>query len=158
MTEPLGTDLDVRRTRFDEPEVVELVRFHLEKMHETSPADAVFALGVEALREPDVTGFAAWEGRNLRGIGALKDCGSYGEIKSMRTAPDGAGLGIGSAILESIIREASARQLPGLKLETGPPPYFTAANRFYEKHGFALCGPFGDYRENAHSVFYERAL
>nr|WP_232367445.1 GNAT family N-acetyltransferase [Altererythrobacter lutimaris] len=127
-------------------------------MYETSPADGVFAFGLEALREPDISGFAAWRGDELLGIGAFKSFDTYGEVKSMRTAPEAAGLGVGTAILAEIERNAHERGLSALKLETGPPPHFLAANRFYEKHGFTVCGPFGSYAENAHSVFYEKAL
>ncbi len=148
----------IRPTDFTEVEVEELVLFHLQRMHETSPADGVFALGLEALRQPDITGFAAWQDDKLLGIGALKGCDRYGEVKSMRTAPDAAGLGVGTAILAKIEHSARIAGHEALKLETGPPPHFLAANRFYEKHGFTLCGPFGDYQENAHSVFYEKSL
>ena len=150
--------LEIRNTDFTEPQVRGLVEFHLSKMYETSPAESVFALGVEALQSPLITGFAAWNGSSLSGIGALKHCDGYGEIKSMRTAPDAAGTGVGSAILERIEQYAASLDLECLKLETGPPPHFAAANKFYEKHGFRRCGLFGEYIENRHSVFYEKAL
>ena len=135
-----------------------MVEFHLAKMHETSPADSVFALGLDALRQTDITGFAAWDNAHLLGVGALKACASYGEIKSMRSAPEAAGRGVGSAILNAIEKVAKDSGMASLKLETGSPPHFTAANRFYEKHGYSLCGPFGEYVENAHSVFYAKSL
>ena len=149
---------EVRKTDFTEPEVRALVEFHLAGMYETSPADGVFALGLEALQQREITGFAAWDGARLLGIGALKDCAGYGEIKSMRSAPDAAGKGIGSVILNAIERCAKARGMSSLKLETGPPPHFNAANRFYEKHDYSLSGPFGDYVEDPHSVFMEKRV
>ena len=60
--------------------------------------------------------------------------------------------------LERIEQHAASLSLESLKLETGPPPHFAAANKFYEKHGFKRCGLFGEYKENRHSVFYEKAL
>lgn len=151
-------NFSVRQTDFTEPEVRALVEYHLKGMYETSPADGVFALGLEALQVPEITGFAAWDGDRLLGVGAIKHCDTYGEIKSMRTAPEAAGLGVGSAILAAILEFARSKGLTRLNLETGPPPHFNAANRFYEKHDFALCGPFGDYKTNDHSVFYTREL
>ncbi|XUU60082.1 GNAT family N-acetyltransferase [Erythrobacter sp. HA6-11] len=149
---------EVRPTDFSEQAVEQLVLFHLKKMYETSPADGVFAFGLEALREPDISGFAAWRGDELVGIGAFKSFDTYAEVKSMRTSPEAAGLGVGTAILSVIEQSARELGLSALKLETGPPPHFLAANRFYEKHGFTVCGPFGAYKENAHSVFYEKAF
>ena len=148
----------VRPTDFSEAEVEALVLYHLARMHETSPADAVFALGLDALRAPEISGFAAWDDSTLLGVGALKSCGEYGEIKSMRTGPQAAGRGVGSKILAAIMQKAGELGFSDVFLETGPPPHFAAANRFYEKHGFAVCGPFGDYVQNEHSVFYKKRL
>ena len=73
---------------FEHPQVVELLRLHLEGMHLNSPPDSVFALDLSGLRRPDITFLTAWEGGDLLGCGALRELSPvHGEIKSMRTNP-----------------------------------------------------------------------
>ncbi len=80
------------------------------------------------------------------GCGALKQLDTqHGEIKSMRTAAPHLGKGVGTQMLRHIIDEAKARCMTRLSLETGSSPDFDAAHSLYRKHGFAYCGPFGDY-------------
>jgi putative acetyltransferase len=52
--------------------------------------------------------------------------------------------------------EARAQGLAVMRLETGDTLY--TAHRLYQRHGFTLCGPFGDYVEGPHSVFMEKRL
>ncbi len=76
----------------------------------------------------------------------------------MRVADLFLGCGIGRAILEHILREARARGLPSLWLETGSPEAFTPALHLYESAGFTRCGPFEGYTDDPLSVFMTRAL
>ncbi|WP_292812063.1 hypothetical protein [Nostoc sp. JL23] len=65
--------------------IANLLREHLENMHEITPPESVHALDIEALRSPDITFFSARDGEELVGCGALKELSSTsGEIKSMR--------------------------------------------------------------------------
>ena len=136
-----------------------LIARHLAGMHQHSPPESVHALGVEKLRQPGVTFWSAWVGEELAGCGALKqlDAGR-GEIKSMRVADAYLGRGIGRAILEHIVREAKARGLRSLWLETGSAGAFTPALRLYESAGFARCGPFDGYVEDPFSIFMTRTI
>lgn len=136
-----------------------LVARHLAGMHDTSPAEHVFALDVEALRGPGITFWSGWQGEEIVVIGALRmlDAGSA-ELKSMRVADDFLGTGAGRAMLNHIVGEARARGVRTLWLETGSAPEFTPARRLYERAGFESCGPFADYPENPFSVFMRRDL
>lgn len=88
------------------------------------------------------------------GCGALRELGGgHGEIKSMHTVQNIRRLGVGSLMLRHIIAEAEGRGYDRLSLETGSQPAFEAARRFYERHGFAECPPFGQYRNDRNSVF-----
>jgi len=87
---------------------------------------------------------------------AFKHMEDYGEIKSMFTSESARGKGAASAILTAIEAEAKAQSLPQLKLETGN--LLHAAHALYAKHGFTLCGPFGNYQDNASSLFMEKPL
>jgi putative acetyltransferase len=136
-----------------------LIAQHLASMHESSPPESVHALGVEKLRQPDVTFWSAWVGDTLAGCGALKTIDAQrGEIKSMRVADAFRGTGIGRATLEHIMQEARRRKMTSLWLETGTAAAFTPAHRLYESAGFQRCGPFDGYVEDPFSVFMTRAL
>jgi len=141
------------------PEVADLLRLHLDEMHQWSPACKVHALPIERLREPDVTFWSAWDGERLAAVGALKELGpERGELKSMRAAPDYRGKGAGKAILLHLMREARERGYSWLGLETGRPEPFVPARRLYEKHGFAECRAFGDYVSDEFSLCMSRDL
>lgn len=141
------------------PEVAALLDFHLQEMHQWSPACKVHAMPIERLREPDVTFYSAWASGELAAVGALKhlDAG-HGELKSMRAAPAFRGKGAGQAILAHLMAEASRRGYAWLGLETGRPEPFQPARQLYEKHGFAECPAFGDYVSDEFSLCMSRTL
>src|SRR5690606_7224579 len=66
--------------------------------------------------------------------------------------------GVAAALLEHLVQAARAQGMTRLSLETGSWPYFAAARAFYARHGFAPCGPFGDYAPDPNSVFMTRLL
>jgi putative acetyltransferase len=136
-----------------------LIERHLAGMREHSPPESVHAFDVDKLRQPDVTFWSAWVGEELAGFGALKQLDvERGEIKSMRVADAFLGRGIGRAILEHIMREARARGMRSLWLETGSAPAFAPALSLYQSAGFARRGPFDGYVDDPFSVFMTRAL
>ena len=138
--------MQIRPDDLSHPAVLGLVEEHLRGMYATSPPESVHALGLEELRADDVTFYTAWDGDELLGCGALKELdASHGEIKSMRTIAAHARKGVAAAILGQMIAEARNRGYQRLSLETGSGGPFTAALRFYEKHGFEYCEPFADY-------------
>ena len=141
------------------PEVADLLRLHLDEMHQWSPACKVHAMPLERLREPDVAFWSAWDGERLAAVGALKELGAgRGELKSMRAAPEYRGKGAGEAILLHLMSEARERGYSWLGLETGVPEPFLPARRLYEKHGFAECAAFGDYVSDDFSLCMSRDL
>jgi putative acetyltransferase len=98
-------------------------------------------------------------GDEIAGCGALKRLDEVrGEIKSMRVSDGFLGKGVGRAILEHIIAEASRMGLGSLWLETGAANAFLPAIGLYQSAGFERCGPFGDYVEDPFSVFMTRRL
>jgi putative acetyltransferase len=95
----------------------------------------------------------------LAGVGALKALAAdHGEVKSMRTAPEALGRGVGRAMLHHIVAEARFRGYRRLSLETGSTEPFTAALRLYESEGFVRSGPFEGYRDTAFTRFFTREL
>lgn len=136
-----------------------LLREHLDDMLEITPPGSVHALDIDALRNPAITFWTAWEGDELLGCGALKEPdAASGEIKSMRTAAARRGQGIGARILEHIIAEVTRRGYSCLKLETGALPPFAPARALYSRYGFESCGPFAEYRYDPNSVFMSKKL
>ena len=153
------TDYTIVRDDLSGPEVADLLRLHLEEMHQWSPACKVHAMPIERLREPDVAFWSAWDGERLAAVGALKELGDgRGELKSMRAAPEYRGKGAGNAILLHLMAEARARDYHWLGLETGRPEPFVPARRLYENHGFAECEAFGDYVSDEFSLCMSRDL
>lgn len=144
----------IERDDLSRPEIHALLREHLENMHELSPPESVHALDLAKLRVPDIAFWSAWDGPVLLGCGALKALADgHGEVKSMRTPKALRRRGAGRALLARIVDTARSRGYARLSLETGSHEAFRPAWRLYESVGFARCGPFGDYREDPHSVF-----
>lgn len=149
----------IREDNLTGPKIADLLREHLEHMHEITPPESVHALDLEALRSPDITFWSAWEGDELLGCGALKQLDSKtGEIKSMRTAKAHRRRGVASKILEHIIQEARQRAYDCLNLETGALPEFAPARALYTQYGFEYRGPFADYTDDPNSVFMTKKL
>ncbi|MFG5408782.1 GNAT family N-acetyltransferase [Piscinibacter sakaiensis] len=139
------------------PAVQALLQEHLADMHAQSPPESVHALDLDRLRHPDITFWSVWDGDELVGCGAVKRLdATHGELKSMRTPRARRRRGAGRAILAHAIAEA--RGWTRLSLETGTQPGFVPARTLYAQAGFVECGPFGDYREDPHSVFMTLAL
>ena len=141
------------------PEIAELLKAHLEAMHNHSPPESVHALDLEALRAPDISFWTAWVGDELAGCGAIKILDpAHGEVKSMRTAVGHLRRGVAASILEHIIKTARERGYQRLSLETGSSAPFFAAHRLYECFGFKPCGPYGDYSDVLFSKYFTLSL
>ena len=136
-----------------------LLQLHLDEMYQWSPPCSVHAMPVERLRQPDVAFFAAWDGQQLAGCGAIKRLdAAHGELKSMRAHPDYRGKGVGRAILDHLLGEARARGYGRVSLETGSTEPFLPARSLYARNGFTVCGPFADYPEDPFSHFMTLTL
>jgi putative acetyltransferase len=153
------TQVSIRRDDLSAPAVHALLQEHLRSLSRLSPPESMHALGIDALRRPEISFWTAWSAGDLLGCGALKELDSaHGEIKSMRTAASHLRKGVGRAMLAHIVEEARRRSYARLSLETGSTPEFAPARRLYEGFGFVRCGPFADYREDPFSVYMSRLL
>lgn len=151
--------MQIRAGQLDRPEVIALLREHLQGMAELSPPESIHALDIDGLKRPQISFWSAWDGDDMLGCGALKqlDAG-HGEIKSMRTAQAHRRRGVAAAMLEHLLEEAARREYRRLSLETGSIDGFEPARRLYTRYGFDYCGPFADYRDDPNSVFMSKAL
>jgi ribosomal protein S18 acetylase RimI-like enzyme len=80
----------------------------------------------------------------------------YGEIKRMYVRPQFRGLGLARLMLDHLAGYARAQGVGLLRLETGI--YQGEAIRLYEGMGFRSIPPFGEYREDPLSRFYEKQV
>ena len=143
----------------DSGDVRALLDFHFRSMRSNSPPEACHVLPADGLREPGVTFWAVRDDGRLVGVGALKELGvDHGEVKSMRTAPEALGQGVGGRLLAHIVAEARRRGYSRLSLETGNTEPFAAALRLYQRDGFVPCGSFGGYQETPFTRFLTRML
>ena len=143
----------------DSSDVRALLDSHFALMRSISPPDACHVLPGDGLKSPAITFWSLREGGRLLGVGALKELDPrHGEVKSMRTAPDALGRGVGTAMLDKIVAEARRRGYARLSLETGSTGPFAAALRLYEREGFVPCGPFGGYQDTPFTRFFTREL
>jgi putative acetyltransferase len=153
------SQLHIREDDLTGKPIIDLLREHLENMHEITPPESVHALDLAALQAPNITFWTAWQADELLGCGALKELDpSSGEIKSMRTVKAHRRQGVASKILEHIIKEAERRAYDCLYLETGAFPEFAPARALYEQYGFEYRGPFGEYIDDPNSVFMVKKL
>ncbi len=137
------------------PEIAELLKAHLDAMHDHSPPESVHALDLDALRAPDISFWTAWVHNELAGCGAMKELDpGHGEVKSMRTAVEHLRKGVAASILEHMINVARERGYQRLSLETGSSAPFIAAHRLYERFGFTPCGPYGEYTDVTFSRYF----
>ena len=130
-----------------------LLERHLAFAHEVTPAGHVHALDLDALLDPAVSFYAARRGGTLLGVGALKRLGGdHAEIKSMHTAAEARGQGVGRALLDHLLAVAADSGHRRVSLETGTMPVFAAARSLYASAGFVPCEPFGPYTVNPYST------
>lgn len=152
-------DLHIFVSDLTAPDLAELVARHADFCDATAPADSCHRLPLSDLAAPDVTVWEVRLGQKLVGMGALKALDAQnGEIKSMHSAAEARGRGVGRAMLATIIETALARGYEALWLETGSHPDFAPARALYAAHGFTETDPFGAYVPDPHSIFMTCAL
>ncbi|SNY43850.1 putative acetyltransferase [Arsukibacterium tuosuense] len=143
----------------ESPAVIALLQGHLDDMYATSPAESVHALDISKLRAQDIRFWSAWQDDTLVGCVALKQhTPTMAEIKSMRTAPEARGHGVGRALLQFLMEQARQSAITQLYLETGSMDFFLPARTLYQSAGFKYCGPFADYPEDPNSIFMTKSL
>ncbi|MBN1372802.1 MAG: GNAT family N-acetyltransferase [Anaerolineaceae bacterium] len=141
------------------PRIAQFLEEHLDDMRATTPPESIHALDLEKLRQPEIIFWSVWQGEELAGCGALKRLSdTHAELKSMRTARNFRGMGLGTLILEHILREARTRGFRRVSLETGSMDFFAPARALYAKHGFEVCEPFEGYWDDPNSVFMSREI
>jgi ribosomal protein S18 acetylase RimI-like enzyme len=81
---------------------------------------------------------------------------AYGELKRMYVRPQFRGLGLAKQMVSHLEAYAQAHNVYLTRLETGV--YQTEAIGLYERMGYYPVPPFGDYKVDPLSLFYEKKL
>ncbi|HVQ37802.1 MAG TPA: GNAT family N-acetyltransferase [Pyrinomonadaceae bacterium] len=121
------------------------------------PKESRHAFSVDRLLREGVAFFVARYEDGPVACGGIKLFGAeYGEVKRMYVRPAHRGLGLGKLMLNHLAEYARARQVNLLRLETGI--YQEEAIGLYECWGFERRTPFGEYREDPLSVYFEKSI
>jgi GNAT superfamily N-acetyltransferase len=121
------------------------------------PAESRHGYSVEKLLREAVAFFVIRHDGTPAGCGGIQFFGAeYGEVKRMYVRPQFRGLGLGKLMLNHLAWHAQQHGVAVLRLETGI--YQTEAIGLYERFGFQRIPPFGPYREDPLSLFYEKRV
>jgi putative acetyltransferase len=134
-------------------DVLDLLERHLAFANTHSPPEDVHALAVSGLVDPAVTFFSSRADGKLLGVGAIRELDSqHCELKSMHTAEQARGQGIGRAMVDYLIAVARERGFRQVSIETGTMEAFKPARTLYASSGFETCEPFGEYTNSPNSI------
>ena len=151
------TDFDIALDDPTSVEVSQVLQVHLDFAREWSLPENVKVLGKSALTAEGVRFFTARSEGRLLAIGALCPFEEdQAEIKSMHTLEAARGQGVGWSMLERLVSTAYEQGCRRVSLETGTGKGFAPARRLYERGGFKICPPFGEYRHCPDSVCMTR--
>lgn len=143
----------------DDAQVGALLLRHMQMMQAETPPESCHVMDPDTLFGAGAVLLAAKDGDVVLGVGALKPVDAHhGELKSMHTAAEARGQGVGRAILRGLIELARSKGMRRLSLETGSAALFAPARAMYAAQGFEVCPPFGSYRPDPLSVFMTRTL
>src|SRR6202161_977725 len=142
-----------------DPDVRALLDRHLTFCLSETPPEHAFALDVAGLLDPAVTFFSYREGGAVLGVGAIRELdAAHAELKSMHTAAEARGRGVGRAMLDHLLSVARSRGYRRVSLETGTTPGFAAARALSSSRGFVPGEPFADYVRTEDNTFYTLTL
>ena len=155
-------DVVIEPQRPDAPEATQLILELEAVLDPLYPPTSRHGFSIDKLLREDVPFFVVRHQGTAAGCGGIKffdaarDEAAYGELKRMYVRPQFRGLGLGTRLLEHLADYAQGHGVHVLRLETGI--HQTAAIRMYERWGFVQISPFGAYKVDPLSLFYERRL
>ena len=149
------TTVEVRPDNADAVELINELDAHLNLL--PYPKESRHAFSVDKLLLEEVVFFLTRCDDEPAACGGIKLFGSeYGEVKRMYVRPSYRGLGLGKGILNRLTEYALEHSINVLRLETGI--YQTDAIGLYERFGFKRRSPFGEYKEDPLSVYFEKVM
>lgn len=147
----------IQLERVDQPDVIALIEALDAYQMPLYPPESHHGIDIDALSRPNVCFAVVRDPAGLAiACGAVVIDGPEGELKRMYVDPAYRGRGIGRVILGYLEQAAFEQGCRSLRLETGVLQH--EAIRLYESTGFRVCGPFGAYQPDPHSVFLGKEL
>jgi len=144
--------------RPDAPDALQLLKElddHLLAM--PYPEESRHAFSVDRLIKENVAFFVTRIHGNPAACGGLKLFDTeYGEVKRMYVRPAYRGQRLGIEMLDHLADHGRANKVFLLRLETGI--FQKDAIGLYEKYGFQRRAPFGEYKEDPNSVYFEKLI
>jgi GNAT superfamily N-acetyltransferase len=150
--------ISVEEERPDSTQAIQLLSELDADLHRHDyPEESRHAFTVDKLLSEGVAFFITRVDGEPVGCGGVKLFETdYGEVKRMYVRPVYRGRGLGKAMLDRLAEYALMHEVRVLRLETGI--YQTEAIGLYERYGFMRRPPFGEYREDPNSVYFEKAI
>ena len=147
----------ISRERPDSAEARALIAELEAELDPLYPQASRHGYSVDKLMAQGVAFFVLRHERAAAGCGGIQLYGDeYGELKRMYVRPRFRGLGLAKQMVDHLAGHARDEGVGLLRLETGI--HQLAAIGLYERAGFRLVPPFGEYREDPLSRFYEKRL
>ena len=147
----------ILRVRPDTPDAIALILELEAELDPLYPRASRHGYSVDKLIAQGVIFFVVRCDGAPAGCGGVQLFGAeYGELKRMYVRPQWRGLGLAKQLLERLEDYARGQQIGLLRLETGIHQH--AAIRLYERMGYQPIPPFGAYREDPNSLFFEKQI
>lgn len=147
----------ITEERPDSPDakaLIEELEAHLATLY---PQESRHGYSVAKLLAQGVVFFLVRSNGAPAGCGGIQLFGTdYGELKRMYVRPQFRGLGFAKLMLDHLADFARHRGVELLRLETGIHQH--AAIGLYERTGFRSIPPFGEYKNDPLSKFYEKRI
>lgn len=153
----MNRNLTFQPERPDSPDARALIEELDAYLIPLSPPESRHGYAVEKLLAQGVAFFVA------RLDGAPAGCGGvqlfpegYAELKRIYVRPAYRGLGLAQGLIRRLEEHAQAGGVDLVRLETGAT--FADANGLYRRMGYSEIGPFGSYRLDPNSRYFEKKL
>jgi ribosomal protein S18 acetylase RimI-like enzyme len=151
------TDINIAQERPDTADAITLITELEGVLAPQYPPESRHGLSVERLLAEAVAFFLLRAQGTPAACGGIKLFGTeYGELKRMYVRPQFRGLGFGKLLISHLAAYACAQRVALLRLETGIHQH--EAIGLYERMGFQRIAPFGAYRTDPLSLFYEKRI
>ncbi len=147
----------IEQERPDTPDAIQLIAELEAVLSPMYPQESRHGYSVEKLLREEVAFFVTWHDGTPAGCGGIQLYGTeYGEVKRMYVRPQFRGLGLSKLMLDHLAAYARQRGVTVLRLETGI--HQKEAIALYERYGFQRRPPFGEYREDPLSIYFEKRI
>ena len=151
-----GAMIIIKKENILDEKIFTMIRESDEFYAQLYPQESNHLLSWENLTKDGVEFFVARRDHDVCGFGGIVRYDDYCEIKRMYVSKSFRGLGLGSALLNTLEHQAKDLNVNLICLETGIRQ--PEAIALYKKHGYIEIGPFGNYKVDPLSIFMEKSI